>query len=168
MPLPQGNRVSLLAPSGAMLVCMTDLCHRRWGLEVPEIEEKTRRYLQDISPPFIRMRNPVDIWPAATVSGVEYAYREGTEAVLKDANIDAVVMILMITDETGVPPLDFIVELAQRYPNKPLYVAFTGQKKHMDAAKDHLEPRGVPTFPLIEQPFEVLSILARCRQALDR
>jgi acyl-CoA synthetase (NDP forming) len=168
MPLPQGNRVSLLAPSGAMLVCMTDLCHRRWGLEVPAVEEKTRRYLQDISPPFIRMRNPVDIWPAATVSGVEFAYREGTEAVLKDANIDAVVMVLMITDETGVPPLDFIPELAQRYPVKPLYVAFTGQKNHMDAAKAYLEPRGVPTFPLIEQPFEVLSILARCRQALDR
>jgi acyl-CoA synthetase (NDP forming) len=168
MPLPQGNRVSFLAPSGAMLVCMTDLCRRRWGLEVPVIEEKTRRYLQDISPPFIRIRNPVDIWPAATVSGVEFAYREGTEAVLKDANIDAVVMILMITDETGVPPLDFIIELVQRYPDKPLYVAFTGQKKHMDAAKAYLEPRGVPTFPLVEEPFEALSILARCRQARDR
>ena len=88
--------------------------------------------------------------------------------MLKDANIDAVVMVLMITDETGVPPLDFIVDLAQRYPDKPLYVNFTGQKKHMDTAKAYLEPRGVPTFPLIEEPFEVLSILARCRQALDR
>ena len=168
MPLPKGNRVSFLAPSGAMLVCLTDLCHRRWGLAVPALEEKTRRYLQDISPAFIRMRNPVDIWPAATVSGVEVAYRNGTEAVLKDANTDAVVMILMLTDETGVPPLDFILELAQRYPDKPLYVAFTGQKKHMDAAKAFLEPRGVPTFPLIEEPFEALSILARCRQAMDR
>ena len=168
MPLPQGHRVSFLAPSGAMLVCLTDLCHRRWGLEVPTVEEKTRQYLQDISPPFIRMRNPVDIWPAATVSGVEIAYREGTAAVLNDANVDAVVMILMITDETGVPSLDFILGLAQRYPDKPLYVSFTGQKKHMDAAKAYLEPRGVPTFPLIEDPFEALSILARCRQAMDR
>jgi len=168
MPLPRGNRVSFSAPSGAMLVCMTDLCRRRWGLEVPQLEEKTRRYLQEISPPYIRMRNPVDIWPAATATGVEYAYREGTEAVLKDDNIDAVVMILMITDETGVPSLDFIVDLARRYPAKPLYVTFSGQKKHMDAAKAYLEPRGVPTFPLIEQPFEVLSILARCRQAMQR
>jgi acyl-CoA synthetase (NDP forming) len=168
MPLPRGNRVSFLAPSGAMLVCMTDLCHRRWGLQVPKLEEKTRRYLQDISPPFIRMRNPVDIWPAATVSGVEAGYRDGTEAVLKDDNIDAVVMILMITEETGVPPLDFIVDLARRYPEKPLYVTFSGQKKHMDAAKAFLEPRGVPTFPLIEEPFEVLGILARCRQAMQR
>ncbi len=130
MPLPRGNRVSFSAPSGAMLVCMTDLCHRRWGLQVPKFEEKTRRYLQDISPPYIRIRNPVDIWPAATATGVEYAYREGTEAVLKDDNIDAVVMILMITEETGVPSMDFIVELAQRYPEKPLYVTFSGQKKH--------------------------------------
>jgi acyl-CoA synthetase (NDP forming) len=168
MPLPRGNRVSFSAPSGAMLVCMTDLCHRRWGLQVPRLEEKTRRYLQEISPPYIRMRNPVDIWPAATATGVEYAYREGTEAVLKDDNIDAAVMILMITEETGVPSLDFIVELAQRYPEKPLYVTFSGQKRHMDAAKAFLEPRGVPTFPLIEQPFEVLSILAQCRKAMQR
>jgi acyl-CoA synthetase (NDP forming) len=167
MPLPRGNRVSFSAPSGAMLVCMTDLCHRRWGLQVPQLEEKTRRFLQEISPPYIRMRNPVDIWPAATATGVEFAYREGTEAVLKDNNIDAAVMILMITEETGVPKMDFIVDLARRYPEKPLYVAFTGQKEHMDAAKAYLEPKGVPTFPLIEQPFEVLSILARCRQAMQ-
>lgn len=168
MPLPKGNRVSFSAPSGAMLVCMTDLCRRRWNLQVPRFEEKTRRFLQEISPPYIRMRNPVDIWPAATATGVEYAYREGTEAVLKDANIDAAVMILMITEETGVPSLDFIVDLAGRYPDKPLYVTFSGQKEHMDAAKAYLEPRGVPTFPLIEQPFEVLSILARCREAMQR
>jgi acyl-CoA synthetase (NDP forming) len=77
-------------------------------------------------------------------------------------------MILMITDETGVPPLDFIVDLARRYPAKPLYVTFSGQKKHMDTAKAYLEPRGVPTFSLIEEPFAVLSTLARCRQAMER
>ncbi len=168
MPLPRNNRVSFMAPSGAMLVCMTDLCHRHVGLRVPDVEEATRKRLQEISPPYIRMRNPVDIWPAATVSGVEFAYREGAEAVLKDPNIDAVVMIFMLTDETGVPPFDFIVDLARRYPDKPIYVTFSAQKKHMDAAKAFLEPKGVPTFPLIEEPFEVLSILARCRKAMER
>jgi acyl-CoA synthetase (NDP forming) len=168
MPLPKGNRVSFLAPSGAMLVVLTDLCRQRWGLEVPELEESTRQRLQDISPSYIRMRNPIDIWPSAIVHGAEYAYREGMEAVLKDVNIDAVVPILMLTDETGVPPLDFIVEIARKYPEKPIYVTFSGEKKHMEAAKVFLEPKGVPTFPLIEEPFEVLSILARSRQAMER
>jgi len=168
MPLPKGNRVSFLAPSGAMLVILTDLCRRQWHLEVPEPEESTRVRLQEISPPYIRMRNPVDIWPSAIVHGIEYAYGEAMEAVLKDPNIDAVVPILMITDETGVPDLSFIVDLARKYSEKPIYVTFSAQKKHMDSAKAFLEPKGVPTYPLIEEPFEVLSILYRCRQLMER
>ena len=168
MPLPGGNRISFLAPSGAMLVCLTDLCLRQCGLQVPELHAKTRNYLQEISPAFIRMRNPVDIWPAAIMNGVEFAYRQATGAVLEDDNIDAVVMILMLTDDTGVPTLDFVIDLARSHPHKPLYVTFTGQKKHMQAAKEYLEPKGVPTFPMIEEPFEVLGILARCRKAMQR
>jgi acyl-CoA synthetase (NDP forming) len=168
MPLPGGNRVSFLAPSGAMLVCMTDLCSRRLNIDVPDLEKHTQKHLQDISPPYIRMRNPVDIWPCAAFRGVEYAYREGMEAVLNDDNIDAVVAILMLTDETGVPPFDFILELKDRHPDKPILISFSGQAKHMQAAKDYLEPRGVPTFKFIEEPFEILDILARCRQMMTR
>ncbi len=42
-------------------------------------------------------------------------------------------------------------------------VTFSAENKHMDVAKAFLEPREVLTFPLIEEPFEVLSILAHCR-----
>lgn len=168
MPLPKGNRVSFLAPSGAMLVVLTDLCRQRWGLDVPELEEVTRQRLQEISPPYIRMRNPVDIWPSVSVHGIEYGYGEAIEALMKDDNIDAIVPILMLTNDTGVPPLDFLVELAKNYPEKLLYVTFSAEKKHMEAAKAFLEPRGVPTFPLIEEPFEVISILNRCRKAMER
>jgi acyl-CoA synthetase (NDP forming) len=168
MPLPQGNRVSFLAPSGAMLVVLTDLCRQHLGLDVPALEEPTRKKLQEISPSYIRMRNPVDIWPAAVVNGIEYAYREGMKAVLKDPNIDAVVPILMLTEDTGVPPLYFVVELARKYPEKPIYVTFSGDKKYMDQAKAFLEPKGVPTYPTIEEPLETLSVLAQCRKSLER
>ena len=168
MPLPRGNRVSFLAPSGGMLVNLTDFCEQHLGLEVPDVEEATRDRLQEISPPYIRMRNPVDIWPSAGVHGIEYAYREGMEAVLRDPNIDAVVPILMLTENTDTPPLDFIVDLARKYPEKLIYVTFSADKKYMESAKAFLEPRGVPTFPMIEEPFETLSILARCRRAMER
>ena len=166
VPLPKGNRVSFLAPSGAMLVVLTDLC-TRLGLEVPALEPQSLQRLQEISPPFIRMRNPVDIWAAASTRGVEFGYREGMEAVLKDPNIDAIVPILMLTKETGIPSYDFIVELAQKYPEKPIFVSFSGDKQYVDECKEYLEPRGVPTFPEIEQPFEVLSMLVRCQSVID-
>lgn len=168
MPLPPGKRVSFLAPSGAMLVCLSDLCHRDLGLEVPPLTKASQDRLQEISPDFIRMRNPVDIWPAATVHGVEYAYGEGLKAVLSDENIDAAVVVLMLTDGTGAPALDFLQDIAGQYPDKPVYVTFSGDAHHMAEAKAFLEPRGVPTFRLVEEPFEVLSILARCTQAMNR
>ncbi|MGA3209321.1 MAG: CoA-binding protein [Syntrophales bacterium] len=167
MPLPKGNRVSFLAPSGAMLVVLADLCIRL-GLEVPDVDTETIRRLEEISPPFIHMRNPVDIWASASVHGVEFGYREGMEAILKDPNIDAVVPIMMLTKDTGVPPYDFIVELANKYPGKPLFVTFSADKKYMDECKNYVEPRGVPTFPEIEQPFEVLSILYRCTRSMQQ
>jgi len=168
MPIPKGNRVSFIAPSGAMLVVFSDLCQQRWNLDVPEVEEKTRMRLQEISPDFIRMRNPVDIWPSVFDHSVEFSYREAIEALMEDKNIDAVVPILMLAENIGIPPLDFLVRLAKKYPEKPLYVTFSAERKHMEAAKAFLEPKGVPTFPMIEEPFEVLAILNRCRQAMKR
>jgi acyl-CoA synthetase (NDP forming) len=88
--------------------------------------------------------------------------------VLKDPNIDAVVPVLMLTEETGVPSFDFVLDLAKKYPEKPVLVTFSADKRWMDRCKEYLEPRGVPTFPEIEQPFEVLSILYRCYQSLNR
>jgi acetate---CoA ligase (ADP-forming) len=167
LPLPRGNRVSFLAPSGAMLVVLADLCYRL-GLDIPRLETETLRRLQEISPSFIRMRNPVDIWPAATAGGVEFAYKEGMEAVLKDPNVDAVIPILMLTKETGIPRFDFIVDLAKRYKEKPILVSFSGDRTYMEECKRCIEPQGIPTFPEIEQPFEVLSILHRCRKAMAR
>jgi acetate---CoA ligase (ADP-forming) len=167
LPLPAGNRVSFLAPSGALLVVLSDLCVRL-GLDVPPLLSENTRRLQEISPPYIRMRNPVDIWAAATVRGVEYGYREGMEAVLRDPNIDAVIPVLMLTKEIGVPSFDFLLDLCGRYPQKPILVAFSGDKDCMEQCKAYLEPRGMPTFFEIEYPFIALSILIRCARAMAR
>lgn len=167
LPLPAGNRLSFLAPSGALLVVLSDLCVRL-GLDVPPLLPGNTRRLQEISPPYIRMRNPVDIWAAATVRGVEFGYREGMEAVLRDPNIDAVVPVLMLTKEIGLPSFDFLLNLCGRHPQKPILVGFSGDKECMEQCKAYLEPRGMPTFFEIEYPFIALSILVRCARAMSR
>lgn len=166
-PLPKGPRVSFLAPSGAMLVSLSDLCVRL-DLEVPDLTPEALGRIQEISPSFIRMRNPVDIWAAASVRGVEFGYREGMEAVLKDPNIDAVVAVLMLTADTGIPSYDFIVELARKYPEKPILITFSGDRRYEEECKAYLEPLGVPAFYQLEHPFEALSILSRCARAMNR
>ena len=100
--------------------------------------------------------------------GVEDAYREALAAVLQDPSVNAAVVVLLVSRVTGIPSYDFIVDLAQKHPDKPVVVTFTGDKKCMDECKAYLEPRGIPTFPEIEQPFEVLAILHRCAEAMTR
>jgi acetyltransferase len=167
MPVPRGNRVSFLSPSGAFTVCLTDLC-RSEGLEVPTIGEATRQRLQAKAPPFIRMRNPVDIFGSVGLHGYEHAYGDALDAVLSDRAIDACVVIMMLTDETDIPDYDFIAQIAKKHPDKPVLVTFMGDHHHNVACKAYLEPRGVPAYMLVEEPFEVLGVLARCRRALDR
>jgi acyl-CoA synthetase (NDP forming) len=168
MPLPRGNRISFLSFSGGLLVAISDLCYQQLGLVIPNLEETTKQRLREISPTWIRVRNPVDIWPATCIHGIEYAYGEAIKVLMRDPNIDAVVAIMMLAEEFRLPNLDFIVKLARKHPEKPLYMNFSGSKKMMDEAKAFLEPQGVPTFLLVEEPFEVLSILNRCREAMQR
>ena len=166
--LPAGNRVGFVSPSGAFIVHISDLCRTGLDIEFPPLARGTMARLEEISPAFISLANPVDVFPSATVHGMEFAYREAIEAVIADRNVDAVVTILILAEELGIPNLDFLVEIAGRYPEKPVYVSFSGDHGANVAAKAYLEPRGIATFPLIEDPFKALDIVVRCRWAMTR
>ena len=75
---------------------------------------------------------------------------------------------MILTEEFNPSSFDFIVDLAARHPEKPVYISFSGDTACNATAKAFLEPRGVPTFPLIEDPFKALDILVRCRAAMKR
>ncbi len=168
MPLPAGNRIGFVTPSGAFAVHLSDFCRERTCLVFPPLRKRTLERIRAVSPPFINISNPVDIFPAVTVHGTETAYRESIEAILDDPGIDAVVAVMILTQELAPSSYDFIVDLAARHPEKPVYISYSGDTACNAAAKAFLEPRGVPTFPLIEDPFKALDTLVRCRAAMKR
>ena len=166
--LPAGNRVGFVSPSGAFIVHISDLCRAGLDITFPSLAAPTMDRLRGISPPFVTLANPVDVFPSATVHGMAFAYREAVEAVIADGNVDAVVVILILVEELGVPDLEFLAETAARHPAKPILVSFSGDRGANEAAKAFLEPRGIATFPRIEDPFKALDILVRCRRAMGR
>jgi len=167
LSLPKGDRLGFLAPSGAMLVTLADLC-ARLGLEVPDLEPATLQRLRGMSAPYIRLRNPIDIWAITSVHGVEFGYQEGVETLLKDPNIDAVVAIVMLVGDSCLPLANSLVDTAKNHPDKPLLIGFTGDRVPIEEFRLQVEHAGVPTFMEIEQPFEVLSILVQCQRAMTR
>jgi len=164
-PIPRGKRAAILAPSGAMAVIAADTCESL-GLEVAELSDDTLSRIREISAPWITIRNPVDIWAAILTQGAENAYRVGMEVVLNDENIDAVVVILLMTREFGPKNLDFIPEVSQRYKSKPVLVTITGDKELYERVKSFLESRSIPVYPPLEDAFEALAIMCRCGKNL--
>ncbi len=166
MPVPKGPRVGFVSPSGAFIVHISDICKQRTILEFPKPSPRTQKRLEEISPPFINITNPADVFPSATVNGMEFAWRESMRALLADPRVDSVVTILILADELGKMNLEFIPELAKEFPEKPIYVSYSGDENSNREATAFLEPAGIPTFPRIEDPFKALDIMARARRAL--
>jgi len=164
-PIPKGNRVAVLAPSGAMAVIAADACEST-GLKMARLSEETISRIRDVSASWVTISNPVDVWGAVQTSGVDIAYRVGMDAVLGDENVDAVVVILVMTREIRPKSLSFIKEISQRHKTKPVLVTTTGDKHLYEKTKEFLGKRCIPVFPPLEDAFEALSILYRCGRNL--
>lgn len=166
-PLPKGNRVAIFAPSGAMGVLAADACEKL-GLMVAPLSEKTLQKLQEITPPWLKISNPVDIWAAVQTQGFERGYRLGMEAALDDENVDAVISILLLTSDGGSTNLNFIPELHLRSPSKPLLVAISGDKESFDKSKMFLENRGIPVYLPVDEVCETLATMYTSAQLMVR
>jgi len=166
-PLPKGCRVAILAPSGAMGVIASDACERL-GLRTARLSSRTLQRITAISPNWIKIDNPIDIWAPVQVQGLQEAYRIGIESALDDENVDAVISIILLTEEDRHVNLEFIPETCKQHRDKPLLVSVTGDKNMFDKAKAFLENHSVPVYLPVEDACQALAIMHRCAKAMSR
>ncbi len=126
-PLPRGNKVGLIGPSsGALTLITTKL--PVYGFELGVLSDETKQelrakvlhpYNQDPNP------NPVDYWPPLRFDGVEVGekYAAGIRALLKDENINAVIVVLEIFKEIEFDIPTYFGTLQEEFPEKPIVVA---------------------------------------------
>ena len=93
-PLPQGRRVSSLAPSGALGVVAADACETL-GLKMVSHSKKSVEKLRKISASWVTISNPVDMSAVTPILGPVDGYRAVLETLLEDDGVDAVVAILL-------------------------------------------------------------------------
>ena len=166
-PLPRGRRVSSLAPSGALGVVVADACESM-RLKMASHSEKTLKKLRDISASWVTISNPVDMSAITPIAGRVEGYRAVVETLLQDEGVDAVVPILLASPDVPAEKYNFLPELSSRYPEKPIYASFTGDKQRYEQARAFLEQHSIPVFVPLEDVFETLEVLCRCREALNR
>ncbi|NWF57247.1 MAG: CoA-binding protein, partial [Syntrophaceae bacterium] len=164
--LPPGRRVSSLAPSGALGVVVADCCEFA-GLEMARHSDKSVKRLREISAPWVTVSNPVDMSAITPILGPVEAYGKVMEILLQDERVDAIVPILLASPRTPAEAYGFLPDLSAKYPHKPIYASFTGDKPSFDAARDFLEKRSIPVFFPVEDVFEILPILCRSKKFMS-
>ncbi len=166
-PLPPGRRVASLAPSGALGVVAADSCESL-GLKMVRHSREALEKLRRISASWVTISNPVDMSAITPILGPVEAYKNVVETLLQDEGVDVVAAILLASPKIPAEEYRFLPELSARYPRKPIYVSFTGDKPSFDRARDFLENRSIPVFVPLEDIFETLQVLCRCQEAMNQ
>jgi acetyl-CoA synthetase (ADP-forming) len=95
-PLPKGCNIGIISNTGGAGVLATDAASEL-GLQIAILEEGTRHELRQVLPPMASINNPVDV----VASGGRREYRIATELLLKDSNVDMLLVICGVPTFAG-------------------------------------------------------------------
>ena len=94
--LPRGRRIGIISNTGGAGVLATDAASEL-GLKIATFEHETHDELSQVLPPMASVRNPIDV----VASGGRREYRIATELLLKDSNVDMLLVICAVPTFAG-------------------------------------------------------------------
>ncbi|MGC9046249.1 MAG: GNAT family N-acetyltransferase [Thermodesulfovibrio sp.] len=152
---PRGNRLAIITNAGAPAVSAVDSLLRLGG-QLAEFSEQTIKELEgNVSTRFIR--NPLDLVSDATPDHYEKALR----IVIKDKNVDAV--LVMLTPSLGTEPVETaqrVIKIVKENPYKPVLTNWMGAAL-VNEARELLNAHGIPTFVTPEQAVRTFMYMYR-------
>ncbi len=161
LPPMRGPRVAVVTLSGAGGIIFLDAMER-YGLEPSKLSGQTMSGIQSLSPDWMRLGNPIDIWPAIMKHGIRKAFRTALEDSLSDPNVDGVICIDLALPEPEQRHLGAektIQVLSDRF-DKPVVVWVYGS--HPEEVIKQLETHGrALTVPNMEAGVRMLAAMAR-------
>jgi acetyltransferase len=164
-PILRGNRIAVVTNAGGMGVMATDAVERA-GLQMAQLTAETVNALQQKIPLIASALNPIDVRGDAFEDRYEIALR----AALADANVDAVLAILVPQELTRVEEsAQVIVQVAKENVErgKTVVACFMGEARSREGVQILIE-NGVPNYGFPERAVDALRAMWEHRQWLDR
>lgn len=162
-PVPKGNKVAIVTNSGGPGIIATDKVEQH-GLQMARFSKETIEEFRVNLPPEAGIYNPVDVLGDAKADRFKFAL----EKVLKDENVDSVVVLLCPVAVTQpLETAEALVELNKAYPGKPLLAAYMGGQTLAEGAK-YLSQNGIPCFTMPEPAIAAVAGLSTYRALRER
>lgn len=139
----------------------TDECERQ-GLNIIDLRQETKDKIKTIIPEFASSSNPIDT--AGTVSFLIYS--EVIKALLRDPNVDALIVIYVHTlMSNAIPPAEAVVEIKRKCP-KPVIACWMGGAGKEEGV-DILKSGCLPNYSVPERAVKALAALIKHREFLE-
>ncbi|HSO72086.1 MAG TPA: acetate--CoA ligase family protein, partial [Thermodesulfobacteriota bacterium] len=155
-------RVAVFTFSGAAGIVTSDHLEAE-GLTLATLSPATRRRLEQYSPSWMPVNNPVDFWPAMEKHGPEITYREGLAALVEDPGVDGIIVHLFAGFGVWFLDMEKILSGLPR-PCKPILFWVMGHEKGFQATRLSIEKQGFPVFNEIQRTVLVLAGLLEIRE----
>ncbi len=173
LPLMKGRRLGVISMSGGVGIMCLDACER-YGLQMAKLSPEAERKIVEMSPPWMGMGNPVDLWPAIMTSRRPLTEVIGTAlyTLLSDQNVDAVFLIAAdYFERLSTPISQVIVEAANTFRDKPIvWWPYEGWMYQVSPGEleEKVNGAGVAIFPSPERAIRALAGLVNYSEFRSR
>ncbi|MFN3384773.1 MAG: acyl-CoA synthetase (NDP forming), partial [Archaeoglobaceae archaeon] len=163
-PLPKGNRVGIIHYTGSGCVQSADAAYFA-QLKLAEISDETKNRIREVTPEWHNVNNPLDIWPMVEYHGMEKPYEIAIDAMLKDENVDSLVVAVWASEFMS----GFIPDYEKlRGHGKPIYFVLEGVRERVFELKNEYETNRFPVYPNAIVAIEVLGKVTQFTKNYDR
>ena len=161
-PLPSGGNIAVVTNAGGPGVVTTDEISEH-NLDLADFEESTIEKLDDNLPEEAATHNPVDVIGDA---GHE-RYRDALKAVLKDSQVDAVIVLLTPQSNTEIEKTAKTVAKVSESFEKPVFASFMGEED-VSKGKEILEEKEIPEFDDPKDTVETIKAMKEYSEYRER
>ena len=160
LPTMKGNSVAVITFSGAAGIMGSDALERH-SLKLSTLSSETIHMMAELSPDWMPLANPLDIWPAVMVHGTHKAYSVALKAVLNDPNVDGVICIAIaptIPESSFLDVSEPLNRVMQEAPPKPVIAWLYGPNQR-EISKRYESKKRIMIYPTLEMAAWSLSLL---------
>lgn len=160
LPGMPGSRVGVITYSGGAGIMVSDGLERH-GLQLASFSDATIDQVAKLSPGWMPLGNPLDIWPAVMLHGARQAYTLALKAVMKDPAVDAVICIAI----APLPQFSFLDvseslnEALEAFPPTKPVIVWTYGPNPREVDKRFESRKRIMTYPTLELAAWALSLL---------
>jgi acetyl-CoA synthetase (ADP-forming) len=155
-PIPKGNRVGIISNTGGAGVLATDSASK-FKLEIAQLSEETKKELRQVLPPMASTNNPVDV----VASGGRREYKIATELLLKDSNVDILLVICAVPTFAGMTQTEHAAGTLEGVRSASIEKPVVGVWLAGDVGKPGKDLLEMNRIPCYDDPSQAILCISR-------